>query len=150
MRPNILGLAAALVIFAVAGLDQAQAQTYGATTFGAVPRVVTAGATSNINQVIDVRGYRTIGVALSGKAHSSTNSVLIATFARSLDGSTYESTSGSGIPFVLYHIIPTNSVSTTVTNFDLGGVGWLKLTTLVVSGTAVTNPAVVISTKPAF
>ncbi len=126
----------------IAGALQTQAQTYGTITLGNCPSTITASGSSNVNQVIDCRYNRHVGVAISGASKTST-STLTVTFLTSLDASKWD---GTGSVFALS--IPNSSTATLVTNIDMTARGYLKCTTAVAGSNDATNCSVQVSLKP--
>jgi hypothetical protein len=118
------------ILTAVAGIvllaSVCTAQQYG-TALVATQMVLTSG-TSNINSVVTVTKYEDVAVQLTilpGSA-ATTNGNITASFARSVDGTTYETTAGHTV------VAAANGTAavTTVGTINAGAAGYLKLTTL--------------------
>lgn len=120
----------ALLALAVPAL----AQDYGVVTpsLGALTQI-TAGATSNLTVNIDCRKQQNVAVKLSfcqpdeGVVYTN----LVATFSKSIDGTTFATRDADKLTWTLALQAggATNMVYAT-TNFNVGGIGYLRLESL--------------------
>lgn len=123
-----------------------QAQTYGATTI-TVPATIAVSITTNSGQVIDMRYNRNLPIFISAGASNAACTVTV-NLLRSLDGVNYETTAGLA-PLLNVPAAATAANGATNINFDIGGVGFVKVQNVVISsGGGVSNVIVQVGLKP--
>ncbi len=141
-----LRLFALSAILALASALPLAAQTYGANG-------VLSGGTNNVaafstntwttQHVLggELRNYSEIGLLVSYKQASATSSNITVRFAKSLDGTTYET-----VPSLVVFVNATNYI----TNLTIGSAGFLRLSSIenTNAALALTNVTVTYSIKP--
>ncbi len=141
----IAGLACAAMLAVLP--TTAEAQTYGATTIGSYPtgtNVIGEAATTNQSAVIDCRYIRNVSFQISGNAVTNATTITLKVL-KSLDNVTYENT-GAIAPALN---CPANGVAaSTNINYDVGAVGYLKVSLITIGSTAVSNTLVQAAQKP--
>lgn len=140
MKKILIALVAA---FAAAGLSHAQ--QYSATSlYSSGTNSIAANSTNAVGQTFVVTKNKVVGLQLTFTGTTGNSANVTANLARSVDGSSYESTPSVTLTAAANG---TNAV-TAVTNVDTGGGGWLKLVSLVNGNNTLTNVAVKASKKP--
>lgn len=127
-----IALIAILSAFAIS----AKAQQYQVESL-AVPSVLAAGTTNLASPpVMDVRKQKTVGVAFT-IAPISAGGTNVYTFHKSIDGTYYDTNTTLSVT-----LADTAGVAkTVVTNLSCEGIGYLKLYSIVTTGTTITNTA---------
>ena len=131
-------------ILAVAALATASAQQYDTTRLYSQGTNAFAGsATVTPNAAITLTKNSNIAVALTAASTAGAGSAVTATFQTSLDGTTWETT---GTRTLAVTANGTNAV-TSVTNFPVGGIGYLRLATIANGQTNALNSVTVTAVK---
>jgi hypothetical protein len=136
MKKIAIIIALGLVSFA------ASAQLYQSESL-AVPSVL-AGGTTNLATApsLDVRKQSNVALAFT-IAPITAGGTNVYTFHKSLDGTYYDATST-----IAFTVAGTDgTVKTAVTNISCAGIGYLKLYSIVTTGTTITNTAVKYAVK---
>lgn len=140
MKKLLIALVAA---FGIAGISHAQ--QYSATSlYSSGTNSIAANSTNSVGQAFAVTKNRNIAIALAFTGTTGNSANVTANLAKSVDGTSYESTPSVTLTAAANG---TNAV-TAVTNVDTGGVGWLKLVSVVNGNNTLTNVAVKASKKP--
>lgn len=112
-----------LALLALLGLAPlAQAQQYFVETVSSAATIAASGSITPGTK-IPVRPYSNVAIQVSFKLSGSGTSNIVASFAKSVDGTTFETT-----PSVTVTVAASGTTTVSgVSNVALGGVGWLKL-----------------------
>jgi hypothetical protein len=115
----------AVALFAMTFQSQAQ---YAAQTLSGFPATLAAATATNLASapVMDVRKQDKVAVQVKFTLSAAATTNTIYTFARSLDGSNYDTAN------TFVWAVPQNGTTTVIasTNIDMAGYGYLKLVTI--------------------
>ena len=134
-----------LCAIAVAG----HAQQYNVTALYSTNNVAKTNGSASPNAVLGVTKFEDVAIELSaaGATAAMTTNTLTATFAKSADGSTYETTGSLTVTLVGDGVSATNYVVTTA---NVGAAGYLRLNTIAWNGTTtLVHAGVRVARKPA-
>lgn len=122
----------------------ARGQSFGSWVLGNVPPVMPANTSSNVNAVIDIRAYRSIGFCFTATNSSGVDSLVTANFVRGDGALLWE-----GQPWLsLSMYVPNGTNTSVVTNIFTGAAGWLQCSSITNGAGVVSNLVIIPNLKP--